>query len=84
MARYIPESEYLLERMAARSEAAHRGWETRWERDYFAGKDLSPKAQAYIDKAFGPEIGAGGGYEDDFPDYDHYDYYDEDDSPGGH
>lgn len=47
--------------MAGNSAGAHKGWETRWENDYLAGKELSPKGQAFIEEKFGPEIGSGSG-----------------------
>lgn len=63
---------YIPEFMRARSEASSRAWHSRWEADYFNGEKLSKKAEAYIEKTFGPLIsdpGAGADYEEDFTDY---------------
>jgi hypothetical protein len=63
----------VFEWQEARSEAARRGWETRWEDAFQRGEELSPKGQAYIEDKYGfaevPE-----GY-----DYEEPDWYDTDD-----
>lgn len=65
---------YVPEWMEARSEAAHKGWETRWERAWELGEfeKLGPKGQEYVQEKYGTEV-----KQDDFPE----DYYDEFEDP---
>lgn len=57
---------YIPDWMQARSRASKAAWEKRWEAAYLAGEKLSKKAEAFIEKIYGPivekpETGTGGG-----------------------
>lgn len=60
-----------------RSEAAHAGWEGRWERAWDRGDEasLGPKGQAYLSEKYGEEIPGEDIPEDEyFEEYNEYEY----------
>ena len=73
--RYYPkDAPWLVQ--GGRSEAAAKGWESRWEQAFWEGGKLGPKGEAYIEQKYGPTIGGGEEGEEDWPD-DTYDFSDE-------
>lgn len=68
---------FIPEWMQARSEAAQRGWHSRWERAWEIGDfdKLGPKGQRYIESHYGTVVKTEGYPEDYYDEFeDPYDY----------